>query len=136
MWEVNNMVSDVHFNIHTLPDIEMYGGDTLPWEVTLIRDDGSKFSVDTASECICKLSFTPLKATSGLGNNSVAVPPIFEKIGEAKPTLDGSSVVVFAFSESDTKGLRGKFLYQIEVRHDDDLRLCQGSVYIKQNINR
>ena len=125
-----------NYEIQTLPDIEMYGGDTLPWEVTLIRDDGSKFSVDTASECISTLTFTPLKATTGLGNNANALAPILTKTGEVKPTLDGSSVVMFFFTESDTKGLRGKFLYQIEVKHDEDLRICQGYIYIKQNINR
>lgn len=130
------MKNEMFFGIHSLPDIEMYGGDTLPWEVTLIRNDGSKFSVDTASECIATLTFTPLKATTGLGNNATSLPPVLTKIGEVEPTLDGSSIVVFTFSENDTKGLRGKFLYQIEVKHDEDLRLCQGYIYIKQNINR
>lgn len=124
------------YEILNLPDIEMYGGDTLPWEVTLIRDDGSKFSVDTASECTSTLTFTPLKATTGLGNNATALVPILTKVGEVKQTLDGSSVVMFFFDENDTKGLRGKFLYQIEVKHDEDLRICQGYIYIKQNINR
>lgn len=46
------------FPAYILPDIEMYGGDTVPWEVTLIRDDGSKYSLETASECLCTLTFT------------------------------------------------------------------------------
>lgn len=125
-----------YFPIKTLPDIEMYGGDTLPWEVTLIRDDGSKFSVDTASECTATLTFTPLKATTGFGTNANILSPILTKTGEVKPTLDGNSIILFLFEKSDTVGLRGKFLYQIEVKHDEDLRLCQGTIYIKQNINR
>lgn len=124
------------FCIEILPDIEIYGGDTLPWEVTLIRDDGSKFSVDTASECTATLTFTPLKATTGFGTNANILPPILTKTGQVKPTLDGSSIILFTFEKNDTIGLRGKFLYQIEVKHDEDLRLCQGTIYIKQNINR
>jgi len=124
------------FEISNLPDIEMYGGDTLPWEVVLVRDDGSKFSADTASECTATLTLMPLKATTGIGANANAIAHIFQKIGEVRPTLDGSSIVLFMFNENDTKGLRGKFLYQIEIKHDDDLRICQGYLYIKQNINR
>lgn len=123
------------YEIHTLPDIEMYGGDTLPWEVTFIRDDGTRFSVDTASECDYTLTFTPLKATTGLGGNASALSPILNITGTVKSTADGA-VVVFAFSKQDTIGLRGKFLYQIEMKRGSDLRLCQGCVYIKQNINR
>ena len=58
MWEVNVEYNNC-YNIERLPDIEMYGGDTLPWEVTPIRSDGSKFSVDTASELVATLTFTP-----------------------------------------------------------------------------
>lgn len=124
------------FNVEYLPDIEMYGGDTLPWEVTLIRSDGSTFSVDTASACTATLTLTPLKASTGLGANANALPPILTILGEVRETLKGGSVVVFEFAENDTKGLRGKFLYQIEIKHDNDLRLCQGHILIKQNINR
>lgn len=124
------------YEIESLPDIEMYGGDTLPWEVTMIRDDGSKYSVDTASECSSTLTFTPLKATTGLGSNANAVAPILKKAGEVIATPDGYSTILFSFEQSDTKSLRGKFLYQIEIRYRDELRLCQGHIYIKQNINR
>lgn len=124
------------FEIQTLPDIEMYGGDTLPWEVTLRRNDGSFYSVDTASECTSTLTLTPLKATTGLGNNSNTIEPIFTKVGTVLPKLNGSSVVMFYFSKNDTKDLRGKFVYQIEVKYKNDLRICQGHIYIKQNINR
>lgn len=124
------------YEIESLPDIEMYGGDTLPWEVTMIRDDGSKYSVDTASECSSTLTFTPLKATTGLGGNANAVAPILKKAGEVIATPDGYSTILFSFNQSDTKSLRGKFLYQIEIRYRDELRLCQGHIYIKQNINR
>lgn len=124
------------YEIESLPDIEMYGGDTLPWEVTMIRDDGSKFSVDTASECSSTLTFTPMKATTGLGGNANIIAPILKKTGVVVPTEDGYSAILFSFAQSDTKNLRGKFLYQIEIRYRDDLRLCQGYIYIKQNINR
>ncbi len=124
------------FPAYILPDIEMYGGDTVPWEVTLIRDDGSKYSLETASECICTLTFTPFKVTTGLGGRANPVTPLLTKSGTIEEALDGSATVVFDFTTQDTIGLRGKFLYQIEVAHDTDLRIAQGHVYIKQNTNR
>lgn len=124
------------FPAFILPDIEIYGGDTVPWEVTLIRDDGSKYSMETASECICTLSFSPFKTTTGLGGRASTVTPVLTKSGVIKEALDGSATVVFDFAVSDTIDLRGKFLYQIEVSHDTDLRVAQGHVYIKQNTNR
>lgn len=125
-----------HFRATTLPDIEIYGGDTTPWEVTLVRKDGTKYSVDDAAVCVSTLTFTPLKATTGLGNNAVAFTPTLKKKGRVELDDDGLAIVVFDFAASDTKGLRGKFLYQIEVEHNGDLRISQGYIYIKQNINR
>ena len=119
-----------------LPDIEMYGGDTVPWEITLIRDDGTKYLFDTAEECTCTLTFTPFKVTTGLGGRAKPVTPSMMMTGTVKAALDGTATVVFNFAKEDTIGLRGKFLYQIEVAHDTDLRIAQGHIYIKQNTNR
>lgn len=124
------------FQVHALPDIEMYAGDTVPWEIILMRDDGSYFSTDTASECICMMTLTPYKVTSGIGVNAVIATPVLTKTGRVETTLDGVAAVVFDFTPADTRSLRGKFLYQIEVTHDTDLRICQGHLFIKQNINR
>lgn len=49
------------FTIHTLPDIEMYGGDTTPWIVTPIKDDGRVYADDCIIECTAVLTLTPLK---------------------------------------------------------------------------
>lgn len=124
------------FPVYILPDIEMYGGDTVPWEVTLVRGDGSKYILENDSKCICTLTFSPFKITTGLGGRAAAVAPVLTKSGEVKTELDGSATVVFDFTIEDTIGLRGKFLYQIEVAHEEDLRIAQGHVYIRQNTNR
>lgn len=124
------------FQTHTLPSIEMYGGDTVPWEVILTREDGSKFSLDTAAECTCTLSIMPHRVTAGIGVNAMMDAPLLIKIGDVQTTLDGTPAVVFNFVEDDTKELRGKFIYQVEVKHDTDLRICQGHLLIKQNIHR
>lgn len=126
----------LEFPAHKLPDIEMYGGDTVPWEISLVRDDGTECLSSAAEDCTCTLTFSPFKVTTGLGGRAAAVAPLLTKTGTVKETLDGSATVVFGFEASDTVNLRGKFLYQIEVAHNTDLRVAQGHVYIKQNINR
>lgn len=124
------------FEVHTLPDIEMYGGDTLPWIISLIQDDGRTLSFDTASQCAITLSLTPLKTATGYGGYAGMVAPIFTKTAKITEAMNGEAAVIFEFEKNDTIGLRGKFVYQVEVRREDDLRLCQGTLYIKQNINR
>lgn len=120
-----------NFKIYILPDIEMYGGDTTPWIVTPTRDDGRIYSEDYMVECTAILTLTPFKASTGQSNNSVPMNPVLIKEGE----LNVDSFI-FSFDEDDTIFLRGKFVYQIEIRHNEDLRLSQGCLYIKQNINR
>lgn len=124
------------FPVYTLPDIEMYGGDTVPWEVTLVRDDGCKYTIDDAKNFTCTLTITPFKVTTGLGGRASPVMPVLTKSGSLQETLDESAIVIFLFDIADTIGLRGKFLYQIEVACGTDLRAAQGHLYIKQNIRR
>lgn len=122
--------------VRPLPDVDMYGGDTTPWEISLVKDDGSAFVIDQGADCTATLTLTPLKATTGLGNNAAALPPMLTKAGVMEATASGGTAATFTFVEEDTKSLRGKYLYQIEVRHGTDLRVGQGNLYIKQNINR
>lgn len=123
-------------NAYTLPDIEIYGGDTAPWEVKLVKPDGTEFEVDTTPGFSAILTLTSLKTTSGIGNNAVASSPILTKEGTYQTASDGSNALIFDFAEEDTKNLRGKFTYQIEIRNDEHLRICQGELYVRQNINR
>ena len=119
-----------------LPDIEMYGGDTVPWVVTLVRKDGSKYTMDSVEGLRCTLTVTPFKVTTGLGGHAVPIAPLLTKEGIFKEALDGSATVLFDFLVEDTIQLRGKFTYQVDVVYGDDLRAAQGHLYIKQNINR
>lgn len=123
-------------NAYTLPDIEMYGGDTAPWEVKLVKQDGTEFIVDMTPGFSAVLTLSTLKTISGMGNNAVVASPVLTKEGVYQVASDGSMALVFDFEENDTKHLRGKFTYQIEIRNDEQLRICQGELYIRQNINR
>lgn len=124
------------YGLDVLPEIEMYGGDTSEWEIALVRDGIKPISYQFASACSVVLTLVPLTVTSGLGNNSTPVTPLLTKNATVTQAPDGSAIAVFYFTAADTKNLRGKFIYQIEVQQSTNLRLCQGRVYIKQNINR
>ena len=130
------MIGEKEIKVHTLPDIEMYGGDTNAWEITIMQDSGTTMTPAMISECEIVLSLIPFKVSFGVTSGSVASTPILTKTGTLVISPVDDPVFRFEFSENDTKQLRGKFIYQIEVRHEDDIRLCQGNMYIKQNINR
>lgn len=129
------MKNQEKIEIYKLPDIEMYGGDTSVWEVSLINDRGAIITVNSDLDCVATLSFMPFKITSGIGGNALLTEPILKKSGVLKPSLNGGTAAVFQFEESDTKYLRGKFTYQIEIQIENNIRIRQGHVYIKQNIN-
>lgn len=130
------MKDKFYFCIERLPDLEIYGGDTTPWEVPLLNEDRSPCDIEDASLFTFTLTMTPLGVTSGLGDSSIAVSPSLTKQGEVTAASGGGSFVSFSFSKNDTKDLRGKYIYQIEAVSGDVARVCQGHIYIKANNNR
>lgn len=120
----------------TLPDIEMYGGDNTPWEITLVKPNGTRFTAKPEKTYTATLSLIPIKVSSGISANASIPSPVLEKTGNFNIGLDGTAIVIFNFAENDTKALRGKYVYQVEVTCGDDLRVSQGHLYIRQNINR
>lgn len=130
------MNHQVKFLVDVLPYIEMYGGDTVPWEVTLVREDGQKYLIDSAQNFTCVLTVSPINSISGLGGSSLVSAPILKKTAEIKEAFDGSATAIFDFLAADTLQLRGKFIYQIDVLYGTDVRTGQGHLLVKQNINR
>lgn len=121
----------------------MYGGDTTPWEITLLREDGSKLSYNTGKSLSVKFSFSPVSATTQFGFQAYAATPILSKTISTREAEDGGTAILVEFSEEDTVKLRGKFVYQLDIYKYDDPdgdilnnhRICQGWVLIKQNID-
>ena len=124
------------FPIEVLPDIEIYGGDTSPWHLILVREDGKNYTMETTVGYTCKLTITPFKVTTGLGDMAHIIKTILTKSGKIQAGVHGEATALFEFSTSDTKGLRGKYIYQVEVESGAASRICQGRLYIRQNINR
>lgn len=129
-------MSNHGFTAQKLPDIEIYGGDTTPWEVVLMRDANTIFDYGDSAKCSAILTVAQSKTSTGQSAGAVLMAPIVTKQGTLQSMTGGGTTAVFSFADADTKHLRGKYTYQIEVRFDNELRIGQGSLYVKQNMNR
>lgn len=121
--------------VRVLPDIEMYGGDTTPWQIALVNANGVPLKVDAGADCTVTLSVAPYKVTTGLGHTIEEVPLVLTKDGVMETGEDDDIFAVFEFTETDTKTLNGKYVYQVDVRHGSNVRVGQGVLHVFQNIN-
>lgn len=119
----------------SLPDIEMYAGDATPWNVELVDENGNRYTASDLNGQPCSLQITPFKLTTGMGYNAPAVEPLINLSGTLTSDSSGA-YVVFNMDSSLTVNMRGKFIYQVSVGTGEAKRICQGSLYIKQNVNR
>lgn len=130
MLEVND-VKNMCYSIHSLPDVEMYGGDTTPWAITMVESGGKPLPYSELSNCEAILTFVPFKASVGM-NTYTQPSEVFLKVNGA---LNDGGFFIFSFEKKDTLKLRGKYVYQIEFRSGEDSRLAQGVLYVRQNID-
>lgn len=131
----------VKFELQVLPAIEMYGGDTTPWEITLVRKDGSKVAYDgTGEDCAVTIQFAPLNTAGKFGHAPTITPVLSKAATLSRIEANGGTLATFTFTRDDTINLWGKFIYQIDVNWPDPntqgLRVLQGTVTIMQNVNR
>lgn len=136
MREGNELSVSNNYEVGVLPDIEMYGGDTAPWYVVLVNPDGTPHQYNDLSQVSSVLTFTSYKVASGQGQNAIVIPPVLIINGEISIYATGGVMATFIFSESQTKQLHGKYVYQIEIINGNDKRISQGHILIKHNIHR
>lgn len=122
------------YPITVLPDIEMYGGDTEPWNVILIHEDGRNYLYTETSGYTATLTIMQYMYSVGLGVNGGTY--VIQKTGTIQRYDTQDAAVVFSFGTADTKNLAGKYTYQIEMTKGTDKRIGQGNLFIKNNINR
>lgn len=130
------MTSQATEQAWTLPCIDMYAGDTTPWKISLMREDGTPYHKNETSGYTCKMTITPFTVYAGIGNNAVAQPPIVTKTGTIQEGEGGAAYALITLSSSDTLTLRGRYTYQVEVTSGSDKRICQGQMVIRGNISR
>lgn len=121
---------------YKLPDVSMYGGDTTPWSIIIVKQDGTPYPFASLTGSAAKLALTPYAISTGLGANAESIAPVLVKTGTVTSDPSGTATVLFSLTKADTINLRGKYIYQVELSKDSELRVLQGFVTIKQNINR
>lgn len=130
-------MSKYDYTLNVLPDIEMYAGDTAPW-VVYPMDEHNRIRYESLSNYVNTLTIMPFTVSAGISANAMIPQVVLRKTGNADSGDDGYMIVTYTFSEGDTKSLRGKYVYQIEMKSQTGsvVRIGQGNLYIKQNINR
>lgn len=125
------------FEIRHLPTIEMYGGDNTPWKVPLVTELGSPVLHLDGSEYSASLTVTPMMEVVRPGGITASVAAAIS-ISDVSPSVDSAGAVYFMFEmpESQTIGLNGRYLYQIDIRNGEHLRIGQGELRVMQNINQ
>lgn len=116
-----------------LPEITVYAGDTTPWVIRLIKEDGAPlFSDEDVENATCTLTIFP-SAVANISQDSGEEAVLEKEDIQVTLDLQGNSFVTFNFDVADTAELYGKYLYQIDVDNGVDKRVSQGFVTFKQN---
>lgn len=115
-----------------LPDIEVYGGDTQPWEISILHENGQPYTVGEMNGYESKLTVTPFS----ISHYSESIRPVLSKSGRISTSSDGYAVVMFEFDSTDTIRMRGKYIYQIAFSYGGTkLRVGQGKLIVRPNNN-
>lgn len=128
-------MNTTNYCVATLPDVEMYGGDTTPWEIAMLHENGTGYTLAEADGYSCVLTVTAFSHAAGLGSGGSSSYAL-QKAGTIKTLSDGSVGAEITFSSADTKTLAGKFVYQVEFINGEQGKVGQGYLNIRNNINR
>lgn len=127
-------MAKIDYQKYTLPDIEMYAGNTDSWDVPLYDSDMRRYQYNDVSGYTYKLIIKDFGYTHR-SNGSTYFTLI--KTGTLNTDDDGVSAQVhFDFEKADTNTRFGKFTYQIEASGAGKYFSAQGSLYITKNINQ
>ncbi len=119
-----------------LSEVSICGGDTTPWVVTILKENGDFYPYAALDAATASLALTPYAISTGLGNDAETVDPVLVKEGVVSSNEEGGGIAEFELSIADTMNLRGKYIYQITISKDGDSRVFQGIATVRQNINR
>lgn len=127
---------DCAISLDPLVNIIMHGGDTQPWEVSLMSDEKTPYTADELTGVQCTLDILPFTQSAYLEDSSLDVPTL-SKTGGISNDAYGNAIATFSFIPSDTMEMRGKYIYQLAVSRDGTmLRVNQGKLTVLPNVNR
>lgn len=125
-------MAKIDFERYTLPDIEMYAGNTDVWEFRLYNSGALPYEYRDVNGYSYQLIIKDFAYRREEGQSNVSII----KSGELVKDDDGTAFVRFEFMKSETNELYGKFIYQFEAIGQGKFFSAQGSLYITKNINQ
>lgn len=127
-------MAKIDYEKYTLPDIEMYAGNTDVWEFPLYDSDGRLYEYNDVTGYTYKLVIKDYGYTHRPNGNTYFT---LIKIGTLNVDDDGIHAYVrFKFEKNDTNIRYGKYTYQVEASNADNFFSAQGNLYITKNINQ
>ena len=121
------------YSAYTFPDMELYAGDTTEWVVPIHHEILGGLSEINTELLSAVLTILPHNISVITASSPSAETVSFLSI---EGVLDDNGAFHFAFSKNDTLEFRGKYKYQIDIHYENDLRICQGNLYFRRNINQ
>lgn len=120
----------------TLPDVQIYGGDTEPWQLILCHDNGAPYKEAELTNCL--ISLDVLALTNRVYSDSRDTDRIaLSKSGRLMAMADGSMTAIFDLIEDDTINMRGSYIYQVTMTISGvSHRVCQGRLTVIPNVKR
>lgn len=112
---------------YNLPSIRVFAGETETLIFNLLTETGAHF--DTLDTCEAFFTVTQYHNKSGDAVVNKTIEITYDEDGH-------DNVVIVNFNIEDTKGLRGKYIYQLAIKsaNDDYDVVGQGFLYINRNI--
>ena len=127
-------MAKIDYERYTLPDIEMYAGNTDVWEFALYDFKGIRMKCEDAVLFEYQLVIKDYGYTH---RQNGATYFSLTKPGEVViDDEDEFANAQFVFAKEDTVDRFGKFTYQIEAFADGNYYTAQGNLYILKNINQ
>lgn len=127
-------MAKIDYEKYTLPDIEMYAGNTDTWDIPLYDQDMKPCRYEDLDGYACKLVIKDYGFTHRTNGSTYFT---LVKNGEINLAEDGvGAFISFKFTKADTNGKFGKYIYQIEVEGSNSYSSAQGNLYIIKNINQ
>ncbi len=127
-------MAKIDYQRYTLPDVEMYAGNTDVWEFPLYNSNMIPYMYRDMNGYAFRLIVDSYgyvrRQQSGLSQTSLVKPGTLVKAD------DGTAFVRFEFTKAETNLKFGKYTYQIEAEGYEKYFSAQGSLYIVKNINQ
>lgn len=117
----------------TLPYIEIHGGDTQPWVIDFVHENGTGYAFAEVNDYSAKLTITPISYDCYGTGGAYVLSPILTIAGRLGVSDSGYANVTFDFNTDDTRYICGKYIYQVEISYGEKLRVYQGRLLIKPN---